>query len=78
MKKKKEKKHLFCSLCYTRHENLCCQQVEKTNIFKSYKTGKTYKIVCQLTYKSKVNCITYFNVESDVYNMLAEVEQPLI
>ena len=39
-KKKAEKKHLFCSPCYTRRDNLCCQQVEKTNVFKSYKTGK--------------------------------------
>ena len=30
-----------------------CQQIEKTNIFKSYKTGKTYKIFHQLTCKSQ-------------------------
>ena len=35
-KKKAEKKHLFCSPCYTRRNNLCCQQVEKTSVFKSY------------------------------------------
>ena len=40
-KKKAEKKHLFCSPCYTRRYNLCCLQVEKTNIFKSYETEKT-------------------------------------
>ena len=38
-KRKEEKKHLFCSPCYTRRNNLCCQQVEKTSVFKCYKTG---------------------------------------
>ena len=54
-KKKAEKKHLFCIPCYTRRDNLCCQQVEKTNVFKSYKTGKTknIKIFHQLTCKSQ-------------------------
>ena len=56
-RKKAEKKHLFCRPCYTRRENLCCQQMEKTNVFKSYKTGKTYKISHQLTCKSQA--ITY-------------------
>ena len=51
-KKQEEKKHLFCSPCYTRRNNLCCQQVEKTNVFKCYKTGKTNKIF-QLICKSK-------------------------
>ena len=32
---------IFCSPSYTRRDNLCCQQVEKTNVFKSHKTGKT-------------------------------------
>ena len=53
MREKTEKKHLFCSPCYTRRDNLCCQQVEKTNVFKSYKTGKTYKSFHQLTCKSQ-------------------------
>ena len=52
-KKKAEKKHLFCIPCYTRRNNLCCQQVEKTNVFKSYKTGETYKFFHQLTCKSQ-------------------------
>ena len=53
MKKKAQKKHLFCSPCYKKRDNLYCQQVEKTNVFKSYKTGKTYKIFHQLTCKSQ-------------------------
>ena len=53
-KKKAEKKHLFCSPYYTRRDNLCCQQVEKTNVFKSYKTRKTYKIFYQLTCSSQI------------------------
>ena len=53
-KKKAEKKHLFCSPCYTRRNNLCCQQVEKTNVFKSYKTRKTYKIFYQLICSSQI------------------------
>ena len=53
-KKKAERKHLFCSPYYTRLDNLCCQQVEKTNVFKSFKTGKTYKIFHQLVCKSHV------------------------
>ena len=52
-KKKSDKKHIFCSLCYTIRDSRCCQQVEKTNIFKSYKTGKTYKIFHQLTRESQ-------------------------
>ena len=52
-KKKAEKKHFFCSPCYTRRNNLCCQQVAKTNILKSYKTRKTYKLFYQLTCKSQ-------------------------
>ena len=44
-KKKTEKNHLFSSPCYTIHNNLSCQQVEKTNVFKSYKTGKTQNIL---------------------------------
>ena len=52
-KKKAEKKHLFCSSCYARRDNLCCQQKKKTNVFKSCKTGKTYKIFHQLTCKSQ-------------------------
>ena len=52
-RKQKEKKHLFCSPCYTRRDNLSCQQVEKTNVFQSYKTGKRYKIFHQLTCKSQ-------------------------
>ena len=50
-KKKAEKKHLLCNPCYTKRDNLCCQQ--KTNIFKSYETGKTHKIFYQLTCKSQ-------------------------
>ena len=53
-KNKAEKKYLFCSPCYTRRNNLCCQQVEKTNVFKSYKTRKTYKIFYQLTCSSQI------------------------
>ena len=49
---KSEKMLIFCSLCYTRRDNRCSQQVEKTNIFKTYTTGKTYKIFHQLTRKS--------------------------
>ena len=52
-KNKVDKKQLFCRPCYTRRDSLCCQQVEKTNLFKSYKTGKTYKIFHQVTCKSQ-------------------------
>ena len=52
-KKKAEQKHFFWSPCYTRSDNLCCQQVEKTNVFKSYKTGQTYRIFHQLTCKKQ-------------------------
>ena len=44
---KEKKKDLFCNTCYTRRDNLCFQQAEKTCI-KSYKTGKSYKIFDQL------------------------------
>ena len=47
-KNKSEKKHIFCSLCYTRRHNRCCQQVEKTNIFRSYKTGKNIQNITQV------------------------------
>ena len=44
---------IYILLCYTRRDNLCCQQVQKANVFKSYKTGKTYTIFHQLTCKSQ-------------------------
>ena len=36
----------------TRRNNLCCQQVIKTETFSSYKTGETYRIFHQLNCKS--------------------------
>ena len=74
-KQETEKKHLFCSSCYTRRDYLCCQQVEKTNLFRSYKTGKTCKIFHQLTCKRQaiINLL-----QLGLYNMLAKVKQPVI
>ena len=38
--------------CLTRRDNLCCQQVLKTESFKSYRTGQTFRIYHNLTCKS--------------------------
>ena len=39
-KKKAEKKYLLCSPCYTRRDNLCCQQVKKQTSSKVIKQEK--------------------------------------
>ena len=71
-KKKAENKHLLCSPYYARRDNLCCQQVGKTSIFKIYNTGKTYKIFHQLTciYTSLI-C---FNAGFLLYNIVSKVK----
>ena len=52
MRKNNSKKQLYCRPCLTRRDNICCQQVLKTNTFKSYRTGETFKIFHQLNCKS--------------------------
>ena len=49
----KRKQQLYCSPCKTRRDNLCCQQVVRTNTFTSYRTGETYKIFHQVNCKSQ-------------------------
>ena len=50
--KNNSKKQLYCRPCLTRRDNICCQQVLKTNTFTSYRTGETFKIFHQLNCKS--------------------------
>ena len=50
--KNNSKKQLYCRPCITRRDNICCQQVLKTNTFTSYRTGETFKIFHQLNCKS--------------------------
>ena len=52
MRKNISKKQLYCRPCLTRRDNICCQQVFKTNTFTSYRTGETFKIFHQLNCKS--------------------------
>ena len=49
--KNNHKKQLYYRPCLTRINNICCQQVLKTNTFTSYRTGKTFKIFNQLNCK---------------------------
>ena len=42
----------YCGPCLTGRDSICCQQVLKTNTFKSYRTGKMFKIFHQLNCKS--------------------------
>ena len=42
----------ICKPCKTRPDNLCCEQVKETKTFKSYKTGRDYKIFHNLNCKS--------------------------
>ena len=46
------KKQLYCRPCLTRRDNICCEQVLKTNTFTNYRTGETFKIFHQLNCKS--------------------------
>ena len=52
VRKNISKKQLYCRPCLTRRDNICCQQVLKTNTFTSYRTGETFKIFHQLNCKS--------------------------
>ena len=52
VRKNKSKKQLYCRPCLTRRDYICCQQVLRTNIFTSYRTGETFKIFHQLNCKS--------------------------
>ena len=45
------KKQLYCRPCLNRRDNICCQQISKTNIFASYRTGEMFKIFHQLNCK---------------------------
>ena len=47
VQKNKSKKQLYCRQCFTRRNNICCQQVLKTNTFISYRTGKACPIFFQ-------------------------------
>ena len=42
----------LCKPCRTRADNLCCKQVQESKTFKSYKTGRHYKIFHQLNCQS--------------------------
>ena len=46
------KKQLYCRPCLTRRDNICTQQILKTNTFTSYRNGETFKIFHQLNCKS--------------------------
>ena len=50
--KNNSKKQLYCRSSLTRRDNICCEQVLKTNTFTSYRTSETFKIFSQL----KVHC----------------------
>ena len=52
VRKNNSKKQLFCSPCLIRRDDICCQQVLKTNTFTSYRTGKTFKIFHRQNCKS--------------------------
>ena len=52
VRKNNSKKQLYCRPCLTRRDNICCEQVLKTNTFTSYRTSETFKIFSQL----KVHC----------------------
>ena len=52
VRKNNSKKQLYCRPCITRRENICCQQVLKTNIFTSCRTGDMFNIFHQLKCKS--------------------------
>ena len=45
------KKQLYCRPCLAGRYNICSQQVLKTNIFSSYRTGETFKVFYQLNRK---------------------------
>ena len=45
-------KQLYCRPCLNRRDNICCQQISKTNIFASYRTGEMFKIFHQLNCKN--------------------------
>ena len=51
-RKNNSKKQLCCRPCLIRRDNICCQQVLKTNIFRSYRTGETFNIFHRLNCKS--------------------------
>ena len=46
------KKQPYCRPRLTRRDNICCQQVLKTNTFTSYRTDETFKIFHLLNCKS--------------------------
>ena len=48
VRKNNSKNQLYCRPCLTRRDNICCQQVLKTNTFTSYRTDETFKIFHQL------------------------------
>ena len=52
LRKNKSKKQLYCRPCFTRRDNICCQQVLKTVGFTSDRTGQTFKKIFQLNCKS--------------------------
>ena len=51
-------KQLYYRPCLARKINSCCQQVSKTNIFTSYRTGETFKNCHQL------NCTSSYLIYS--------------
>ena len=51
VRKNNSKKQLYCRPCITRRDNICCQQVLKTNIFTSYRTADMFNIFHQLKCK---------------------------
>ena len=52
IRKNNRKKQLYCRTYLTRRDNICCQEVLKTNTFASYRTRETFKIFHQLNCKS--------------------------
>ena len=46
------KSPLYCRLCFARRDNICSQQVLKTNTFTSCRTGEKFKTFHQLNCKS--------------------------
>ena len=72
VRKNNSKKQLYCRPCITRRENICCQQVLKTNIFTSCRTGDMFNIFHQIKCKIHTS-FTYCNVKFVNNNMLVKV-----
>ena len=77
VRKNNRNKQLYYRPCLTRRDNVCCQQVLKTNTFTSYRSVEPFKIFHQLNYTSShVVCLLQCRIVS--YNMLVKVRLSLI